>query len=87
MMRHVMKNVKPIVVACEHMDRQYPITSTGPAPLPEWSLGLPLEGSFKLQDTAETLHHYAANLGYERIGHNRCNSFFVRRDHYASLFR
>lgn len=87
MMRHVMQNVKPMVVACEHMDREYPVTSTAFSPLPMWAMGLPLEGGFKVQDTAETLHRYASEAGYERIGHNRCNSFFVRRDHYANLFR
>lgn len=86
-MQQVMTKDVPIVVVCEHMDRHYPITTTSPAPIPEWMLGHELAQGFKIQDTSETLHAMASKLGYERIGFNRCNSFFVRRDRFTDLFR
>lgn len=79
--------VRPGILMVEHMDRHYPIVSASPEPLPEWALGLKLEEGHSLQDTAETLHTIAAKSGYERVGYNRCNSVFVRRDLFAMLFR
>lgn len=79
--------VRPDILMVEHMDRHYPIASASPEPLPEWALGLKLESGHSLQDTAETIHAIAAKSGYERVGFNRCNSVFVRRDLYPILFR
>lgn len=86
-MQQVMKRDRPYVVVCEHMDRHYPIGTSVPSPFPVWSLGHELANNFWIQDTAETLQWMAGNLGYERFGYNRCNSFFVRQDRFADLFR
>ena len=79
--------VRPAVIVVEHMDREYPVASSHAAPLPRWAMGLQLQGGFTLQDTAETLHYYAHRNGYERIGLNRCNSFFIRGDLYPQMFK
>lgn len=79
--------VFPDLIVCEHMDLDFPITTTNPASIPEWLLGQELPGKFRIQDTAETLHAIAGKYGYERIGLNRCNSFFVKSIHYQGLFR
>jgi hypothetical protein len=86
-MQQVMKRDRPAIVVCEHMDRCYPIGTSAPSPFPVWALGHELTNSFRIQDTAETLQWMAGNLGYERFGYNRCNSFFVRQDRYTDLFR
>lgn len=86
-MQQVMKRDRPAIVVCEHMDRHYPVATSAPSPFPVWSLGHELTNGFRIQDTAETLQWMASQLGYERFGHNRCNSFFVRQDRYVDLFR
>lgn len=78
---------RPSLIVCEHMDRHYSIGTTAPNPIPEWLLGTITEHGHTIQDTAETLHWMAAKYGYERIGFNRCNSFFVRKDLFPLLFR
>ena len=78
---------RPALIVCEHMDRHYSIGTTAPSPIPEWLLGTKTEHGHTIQDTAETLHWMAAKYGYERIGLNRCNSFFVRKDLFPLLFR
>lgn len=85
-MRQVMQRDRPTVVVCEHMDRKYCIGTSAPDPIPQWMLGMKLETGHRIQDTAETLHWMASQLGYERFGYNRCNSFFVRREYYTKLF-
>lgn len=79
--------VRPTVLMVEHFDNHYPIATTKPDPIPEWMLGLKLQSGHTIQDTAETLHAIALQNGYERIGWNRCNSFFVVRERYTDLFR
>ena len=79
--------VRPTILVVEHMDRNFPIATSAPKLIPQWLLGLKLENGHAIQDTAETLHVIAAEAGYERIGYNRCNSFFVVRERYAELFR
>lgn len=79
--------VRPTVLVVEHFDNHFPIATTKPDPIPEWMLGLKLESGHAIQDTAETLHAIALQNGYERIGWNRCNSFFVVRERYTDLFR
>lgn len=78
--------VRPRMLVCEHLDRMYSISATSPDPLPEWILGAKTETGHTIQDTAETLHWIASKYGYERIGWNRCNSFFVRRDLFPLMF-
>jgi len=78
---------RPALIVCEHMDRHYSIATTAPNPIPEWLLGMKFESGHTIQDTAETLHWMAGKYGYDRIGLNRCNSFFVRRDLFPLLFR
>lgn len=78
---------RPGLIVCEHMDRHYSIGTTSPSPIPEWLLGTITEHGHAIQDTAETLHWMATKYGYERIGLNRCNSFFVRGDLFPLLFR
>lgn len=80
-------DVRPTLLVVEHMDRHYPITTSAPAVIPSWLLGHTLKTGHAIQDTAETLHAIAAANGYERIGYNRCNSFFVVKERYAELFR
>jgi hypothetical protein len=79
--------VRPAVLVVEHFDNHFPIATTKPEPIPEWMLGLKLASGHAIQDTAETLHAIATANGYERIGWNRCNSFFVVRERYTDLFR
>ena len=79
--------VRPTLLVVEHFDRHYPIGTSLPDVIPEWMLGLKLESGHAIQDTAETLHAMAAEYGYERIGWNRCNSFFVVRERFTDLFR
>lgn len=79
--------VRPTLLVVEHFDNHYPIATSGPASIPQWMLGLKLESGHAIQDTAETLHAIAAQNGYERIGFNRCNSFFVVKERYTDLFR
>jgi hypothetical protein len=69
------------------MDRHFPIGTSIPDTIPQWMLGLKLKSGHAIQDTAETLHAIAAQNGYERIGFNRCNSFFVVKERYTDLFR
>lgn len=78
---------RPSLVVCEHFDRHYSIPTSQPSPIPEWMLGMKMATGHSIQDTAETLHWIAAKYGYERLGLNRCNSFFVRRDVFPLLFR
>jgi len=78
---------RPALLVVEHMDRHYSIGTTLPNPIPEWLLGTQLMTYHQIQDTAETLQWIAAKYGYERIGLNRCNSFFVRKDLFPLLFR
>ncbi len=78
---------RPALLVVEHFDRYYSIGTTLPSPIPEWLLGQQLISHHDIQDTAETLQWIAAKYGYERIGLNRCNSFFVRRDLFPLLFR
>ena len=79
--------VRPTLLVVEHMDNHFPIGTSLPASIPQWMLGLKLESGHAIQDTAETLHAIAAQHGYERIGWNRCNSFFVVRERFTDLFR
>ncbi len=79
--------VRPALLVVEHMDRHFPICTSLPTSIPEWMLGIKLESGHAIQDTAETLHAIAGKYGYERIGMNRCNSFFVRKDLFPLLFR
>ena len=79
--------VRPTLLVVEHMDRHFPIGTSIPDVIPEWMLGLQLKRGHAIQDTAETLHAMAAENGYERIGYNRCNSFFVVRERFTDLFR
>lgn len=79
--------VRPTVLVVEHFDNHYPIATTKACIMPEWMLGLKLQSGHTIQDTAETLHAIALQNGYERIGFNRCNSFFVVRERYTDLFR
>lgn len=79
--------VRPTLLVVEHMDRNFPIGTSLPASIPQWMLGLKLDSGFAIQDTAETLHAIAAQNGYERIGFNRCNSFFVVKERFTDLFR
>ena len=79
--------VRPAVMMVEHLDREYPVTTSHADPLPRWALGLAMQGGFRLQDTAETLQYLAHRNGYERIGLNRCNSFFIRGDLYPQMFK
>jgi hypothetical protein len=79
--------VRPTLVVVEHMDRHFPIGTSIPDTIPQWMLGLKLKSGHAIQDTAETLHAIAAQNGYERIGFNRCNSFFVVKERYTDLFR
>jgi hypothetical protein len=79
--------VRPALLVVEHFDRHYPIATSFPDPIPQWMLGIKLESGHAIQDTAETLHAIAGKFGYERIGFNRCNSFFVRRELFGKLFR
>lgn len=78
---------RPALIVCEHMDRHYNIGTTAPHTVPQWLLGMELKSGHMIQDTAETLHWIAGEMGYERIGLNRCNSFFVRKDLFSRLFR
>ena len=78
---------RPALIVCEHMDRNYSIGTSSPNPIPDWLLGTELKTGHIIQDTAETLHWMAGKYGYERIGLNRCNSFFVRRELFTRLFR
>ena len=78
---------RPAMIVCEHMDRCYSIGTSSPNPIPDWLLGTELKTGHIVQDTAETLHWMAGKYGYERIGFNRCNSFFVRRELFPLLFR
>lgn len=79
--------VRPDLLVVEHMDRHFPIGTTRPSPMPEWMLGLRLHSGHAIQDTAETLQEIAGRCGYDRIGVNRCNSYFVRGDRFLSLLR
>lgn len=79
--------VRPTLLVVEHLDRHYPVATSKPVPIPEWMLGLAFQSGHKIQDTAETLHAIAAGNGYERIGYNRCNSFFVVGERYTDLFK
>lgn len=79
--------VRPTLLVVEHMDRHVPIATTAPQPIPEWLLGQKLKSGHSIQDTAETLHQIALHNGYERIGWNRCNSFFVVKERFQELFR
>lgn len=80
-------NVRPALLVVEHFDRHYPVATSFPDPIPQWMLGIKLESRHAIQDTAETLHAIAGKFGYERIGFNRCNSFFVRRELFTRLLR
>jgi hypothetical protein len=79
--------VRPALLVVEHMDRHFSIGTSLPELIPQWMLGLKLESGHAIQDTAETLQVIAAKAGYERIGFNRCNSFFIRRELFGKLFR
>lgn len=79
--------VRPTLLVVEHMDRNVPIATSNPDPIPTWLLGHKLKSGHTIQDTAETLHAVAAKAGYERIGYNRCNSFFVVAERFTDLFR
>jgi hypothetical protein len=78
--------VRPELLVVEHMDRYFPIGTSASRSIPEWMLGLKLASGHAIQDTAETLHAIATANGYERVGFNRCNSFFVRGDRFTNLF-
>jgi len=87
-MREMLQSgVRPALLVVEHFDNHYPVGTSTPDPFPQWALGLKLESGHAIQDTAETLQAIAAKFGYERIGFNRCNSFFVVRERYTDLFR
>ena len=79
--------VRPTLLVVEHMDRHFPIGTSAASAIPQWMLGLKLESGHAIQDTAETLHAIATANGYERIGFNRCNSFFVVKERFGELFR
>jgi hypothetical protein len=79
--------VRPALLVVEHMDRHYPIGTSLPELIPQWMLGLKLESCHAIQDTAETLQAMAGQYGYERIGFNRVNSYFVRAELFPLLFR
>jgi hypothetical protein len=83
----VSAGVRPTLLVVEHMDRHVPIATTAPQPIPEWLLGQTLKSGHSIQDTAETLHQIALQNGYERIGWNRCNSFFLVKERFQELFR
>lgn len=86
-MDHVLSDHSPRVVMVEHMDRHFIVESTSVEPLPAWACGLPIEGGFNAQDSAEALLAKAWRHGYERVGLSRCNSIFVRGDLYSRLFQ
>jgi hypothetical protein len=87
-MREMLKaGVRPELLVVEHFDNHFPIGTTTPDTIPPWMLGLKLQSGHAIQDTAETLHAIAGQYGYERIGWNRCNSYFVRGDKFLSLMR
>jgi hypothetical protein len=79
--------VRPELLVVEHFDNHFPIGPCAGQAVPEWMLGLKLASGHAIQDTAETLHRIATINGYERIGWNRCNSFFVVKDRFTDLFR
>lgn len=79
--------VRPTLLIVEHMDRHYPVGTSKPEAIPPWMLGMKLASGHSIQDTAETLHAIANRYGYERIGFNRCNSFFCIQSRYTDLFR
>lgn len=79
--------VRPTLLVVEHMDNHFPIGTSHSRAMPEWMLGMKLQSGHAIQDTAETLHSIATANGYERIGWNRCNSFFVVKERYTDLFR
>jgi len=79
--------VRPELLVVEHFDNHFPIGTTTPDTIPPWMLGLKLQSGHAIQDTAETLHAIAGQYGYERIGWNRCNSYFVRGDKFLGLMR
>ena len=79
--------VRPELLVVEHFDNHFPIGTTTPDTIPPWMLGLKLQSGHAIQDTAETLHAIATANGYERIGFNRCNSFFVVKERFTDLFR
>lgn len=87
MRQMIAAGVRPTLLVVEHFDNHYPIGSTVSDTIPPWMLGLKLESGHAIQDTAETLHAIAAQNGYDRIGFNRCNSFFVVKERYTDLFR
>jgi hypothetical protein len=87
-MRDMLKaGVRPELLVVEHFDNHYPIGSTLPDTIPPWMLGIKLASGHAIQDTADTLQAIAGQYGYERIGWNRCNSYFVRSDKFVSLMR
>ena len=79
--------VRPTLLVVEHMDNHFPIGTSTPDTIPPWMLGHKLQSGHAIQDTAETLHAIAAQNGYERIGYNRVNSFFVVQERFTDLFR
>jgi hypothetical protein len=79
--------VRPELLVVEHMDRHFPIGTSLPELIPQWLLGLHLDSGHSIQDTAETLHAMAGQYGYERVGFNRVNSYFVRAELFPLLFR
>jgi hypothetical protein len=79
--------VRPELLVVEHFDNHFPIGTTIPDTIPPWMLGLKLQSGHAIQDTAETLQAIANQHGYERIGWNRCNSYFVRGDKFSRLMR
>ena len=79
--------VRPTLLVVEHFDNHFPIGTSAPRSIPEWMLGLKLASGHAIQDTAETLHAIATANGYEQIGWNRCNSFFVVKERFIELFR
>jgi hypothetical protein len=90
-MDDVLESRTPFILMVEHFDKCHHVNTTQIQRVPEWLLGLAIDGGFTIQDNAATLNVIAERHNYTRIGTTRVNSIFVHdslvekvKDHVSS---
>jgi hypothetical protein len=75
------------ILMVEHFDKAHKIDCNQVHDVPDWLLGVQLDGNFKIQDNAATISYHADVFGYHRVGTTRVNSIFVHDSHLSKVSR
>lgn len=68
---------QPRILMVEHFDSFHCSNTDHSQRVPQWLLGKEIDGGFRIQDNAATLHTIACHFRYTRLGTTRVNSIFV----------